>query len=63
MSGVAADFENWKKRARKEQTDAVGEARERVLKDMLEVVDYLERAVRHAARGQRCRRRAGVLRG
>ena len=45
MLRVAAEFENWKKRARKEQTDAVAEARERVLKDMLEVVDYLERAV------------------
>src|SRR5882672_8242891 len=44
MLRVAAEFENWKKRARKEQTDAVAEARERVLKDMLEVVDYLERA-------------------
>ena len=42
---TAAEFENWKKRARKEQTDSVAEARERVLKDMLEVVDYLERAV------------------
>jgi molecular chaperone GrpE len=45
MLRIAADFENFKKRARKEQTDAVAEARERVLKDMLEVVDYLERAV------------------
>jgi molecular chaperone GrpE len=45
MLRIAAEFENWKKRARKEQTDAVSEARERVLKDMLEVVDYLERAV------------------
>ena len=45
MLRVAAEFENWKKRARKEQTDAVAEARERVLKDMLEVIDYLERAV------------------
>src|SRR5580765_1415129 len=45
MLRIAAEFENWKKRARKEQTDAVSEARERVLKDVLEVVDYLERAV------------------
>src|SRR5262245_46779387 len=45
MLRIAAEFENWKKRARKEQTDTVAEARERVLKDMLEVVDYLERAV------------------
>jgi molecular chaperone GrpE len=45
MLRIAADFENWKKRARKAETDAATEARERVLKDMLEVVDNLERAV------------------
>src|SRR5262245_25427281 len=43
MLRIAAEFENYKKRAKKEQTDAVAEARERVLKEMLEVVDYLER--------------------
>ena len=51
MLRVAAEFENWKKRARKEQTDAVTEARERVLKDMLEVIDNLERAVACRSRG------------
>jgi molecular chaperone GrpE len=45
MLRIAAEFENWKKRASKTQTDAVTDARERVLKDMLEVVDNLERAV------------------
>ncbi len=45
MLRIAAELENFKKRSRKEQTDAVAEARERVLKEMLEVVDYLERAV------------------
>jgi molecular chaperone GrpE len=44
MLRIAADFENWKKRARKEQTDAEAHARESVLKDMLEVIDNLERA-------------------
>ena len=44
MLRIAAEFENFKKRARKAETDAVAEARERVLKDMLEVVDNLERA-------------------
>jgi hypothetical protein len=44
MLRIAADFENWKKRARKAEVDAATEARERVLKDMLEVVDNLERA-------------------
>jgi molecular chaperone GrpE len=44
MLRVAADFENWKKRAKKEQTDAVNSARESVLRDILEVVDNLERA-------------------
>jgi molecular chaperone GrpE len=44
MLRIAAEFENWKKRARKEQTDAVAQAREAVLRDMLEVIDNLERA-------------------
>ena len=45
MLRIAAEFENFKKRSRKEQTDSTNEARERVLKDMLEVIDNLERAV------------------
>ena len=44
MLRIAAEFENWKKRARKEQTDAEARVRESVLKDMLEVIDNLERA-------------------
>jgi molecular chaperone GrpE len=44
MLRIAADFENWKKRARKEQDDAEAKARESVLKDMLDVMDNLERA-------------------
>ena len=44
MLRIAADFENWKKRSRKEQIDAESRVREQVLKDMLEVVDNLERA-------------------
>jgi molecular chaperone GrpE len=63
MLRIAADFENFKKRARKEQTDAVAEARERVLKDMLEVVDYLERAVNMPAGGNGGGDGAGLLKG
>jgi len=44
MLRIAAEFENWKKRARREQTDAEHKAREAVLRDMLEVLDNLERA-------------------
>ena len=46
---TAAEFDNWKKRARKEQTDSEAKARESVLRDMLEVADNLERA---ATQGQ-----------
>ena len=63
MLRVAAEFENWKKRARKEQTDAVAEARERVLKDMLDVVDNLERAVGMQAAGNGKTDGAAVLKG
>lgn len=44
MLRIAAEFENWKKRARREQTDAENKVRENVLRDMLEVIDNLERA-------------------
>jgi molecular chaperone GrpE len=63
MLRVAAEFENWKKRARKEQTDSVNEARERVLKDMLEVIDNLERAVAMQAGGNGSVDGPAVLKG
>jgi molecular chaperone GrpE len=44
MLRIAAEFENWKKRSRREQADAESKARESVLRDMLEVIDNLERA-------------------
>ncbi len=45
MLRIAAEFENWKKRARKEQEDAEAKVRESTLRDVLDVVDNLERAV------------------
>lgn len=45
MLRIAAEFENFKKRTRREQADAEAKAKETVLRDMLEIVDNLERAV------------------
>jgi molecular chaperone GrpE len=45
MLRIAADRDNWMKRARKEQAEAVLGARADVLRDMLEVVDGLEAAL------------------
>jgi molecular chaperone GrpE len=44
MLRIAADFDNWKKRARKELADVEARSKEQVLRDFLEVVDNLERA-------------------
>ena len=44
MLRIAAEFENYKKRARKEQTDSEAKVREAVLRDILEVIDNLDRA-------------------
>jgi molecular chaperone GrpE len=41
---LAAAFENYKKRARVTQTEAEAAVRERVLKDVLDITDNLERA-------------------
>ncbi|MCG5054743.1 MAG: nucleotide exchange factor GrpE [Myxococcales bacterium] len=45
MLRIAAEFENWKRRARRDQDDAQFKAKEQVLKDILEVADNLERAL------------------
>jgi molecular chaperone GrpE len=63
MLRVAAEFENYKKRARKEQTDAVSQAREALLRDMLEVVDNLERATTQTQGGGGALDGASVLKG
>jgi len=45
---AAADLENYRKRQRRELEDARFEAKQKVLKEMLPVVDNLERAIEHA---------------
>jgi molecular chaperone GrpE len=44
MLRIAADFDNWKKRSRKDQADGEMRAKESVLRDFLEIIDNLERA-------------------
>jgi molecular chaperone GrpE len=46
-----ADLENLKKRSARERADLTKFANERVLKDLLPIVDNLERAVEHAQTG------------
>lgn len=61
---ATADLENFRKRTRREVDDARFEARQRVLKEMLPVIDNLERAVEHATKsGQAKAVEAGVLEG
>ncbi len=59
MLRVAAEFENWKKRARKEKDDAVASARESVLRDVLEIADNLERAAHAQGKGATASSTAG----
>src|SRR5262245_61741068 len=47
----AADLENLRKRQKRELEDAKFEAKNKVLKEMLPVVDNLERAIEHAGGG------------
>ena len=47
---ATADLENYRKRARRDVDDARIDARTKVLRPMLEVIDNLERAVEHAER-------------
>jgi molecular chaperone GrpE len=52
MLRIAADFDNWKKRARKDQSDGEARAKEAVLRDFLEIADNLERATASWAEGK-----------
>jgi len=48
---LAADFDNYRKRSRREISDAERMAREELLRELLPVFDNLERASQHAAPG------------
>ncbi len=45
---IQAEFENYRKRMVREQTDAVKRAGERIVLELIPVVDNLERAIDHA---------------
>lgn len=45
---ICADFENYKKRNMKEQMESAKYANERILKELLPVIDNLERAILHS---------------
>jgi molecular chaperone GrpE len=45
---LAAEFDNWKKRAKKEMDDAAPRARDNVVKELLPALDNLQRAIAHA---------------
>jgi molecular chaperone GrpE len=48
---TAAEFENFKKRSKKEMDDAATRGREQLLKELLPAIDNLERALKHAVEG------------
>lgn len=61
---AAADIENQRKRGRRDVDDAKHDTRVKVLKEILPVLDNLERAVEHASQGQSATAgEAGMLEG
>ena len=46
-----ADFDNYRKRVARDQHDMVNRAGERIIGDLLPVIDNLERAIDHATAG------------
>jgi molecular chaperone GrpE len=63
MLRVAADFDNFKKRSRREMTEAESRGREALLKELLPVIDNLERAVAHASAADKAASGTGLLEG
>jgi molecular chaperone GrpE len=48
---LAAEFENWKKRSKKEHDEAQVRGRDALLRELLPSLDNLERALQHAGEG------------
>jgi molecular chaperone GrpE len=53
MLRIAAEFDNYKKRTRKEMSEHEAKAREAVLREFLEIADNLERAVASWKEGEK----------
>jgi len=57
---VAADFENYRKRAARDQEGLVARAHERVVKELLPILDDLERALEAATQHEEAKLEEGV---
>ena len=60
LKRVAADFENYRKRVARDQDGLVARAHERLVKELLPVLDDLERALEAAAQHEEAKLEEGV---
>jgi molecular chaperone GrpE len=60
LKRVAAEFENYRKRAARDQQSLVARAHERLVKELLPVLDDLERALQAAAEHEEAQLEEGV---
>jgi molecular chaperone GrpE len=60
LKRVAADFENYRKRVARDQESLVARAHERLVKELLPVLDDLERALEAAAQHEEAELEEGV---
>jgi len=60
LKRVAAEFENYRKRASRDQENLVARAHERLVKELLPVLDDLERALEAAAEHEEAKLEEGV---
>jgi molecular chaperone GrpE len=60
LKRVAADFENYRKRVARDQDGLVARAHERLVKELLPVLDDLERALEAAAEHEEAKLEEGV---
>jgi molecular chaperone GrpE len=57
---LAADFDNYKKRAARERSEYIAQANERLLKELLPILDDLERALQAAEQHEEAQLEEGV---
>lgn len=60
---LAADFENFKRRTQRDRADLLNYGNESLIKDILPIVDNLERALEHVSGGDGAESEGGFLEG
>ncbi len=60
---LSAEFDNTRKRLEREKAESIGYANESIMRELLPIIDNLERAIEHGEKEQGCKGCKGLIEG